>query len=83
MIAWFLATPAGHACAAGLAIAAALGLAALKLVSVGRQQERARQQTDSLDAIRTRRSSDEKVDGLGPDAVERDLGKWVRDREPK
>jgi hypothetical protein len=79
VIAWFLTTRVGRYLAIGLAVASALGLAALKLISAGRSQERARQQADNLNAIRNRRSSDEKVDGLGPDAVGRELGKWVRD----
>ncbi|WEK50297.1 MAG: hypothetical protein P0Y66_22080 [Candidatus Kaistia colombiensis] len=79
MIAWLLATRAGRYLAIGLAIAAALGLAALKLIATGRSQERARQQADTLTAIRNRKTSDEKVDGLGPDALDRELGKWMRD----
>lgn len=79
--AWLLTTRPGRHLAAGLAIAAALGLAILKAISTGRSQERARQQADSLEAIRNRRSSDEKVDGLGPDSVREQLGKWVRDRK--
>lgn len=79
MWAWFLTTRPGRYVVAGLAIAAAIALAALKLISTGRQQERARQQADTLEAIKARRSSDEKVDGLGPDRVRGELGKWVRD----
>jgi hypothetical protein len=83
MIAWFLATRIGRYCAIGAAIAAALGLAILKAISLGKQQERSRQQADTLEAIRNRNTSDEKVDGLGPDAVRRGVNEWVRDRKPK
>jgi hypothetical protein len=79
MWAWLLTTKLGRYVVAGLAIAAALGLAALKLISTGRQQERARQQSDTLEAIKARRSSDEKVDGLGPDDVRDGISKWMRD----
>lgn len=79
MWAWFITTRPGRYVVAGLAIAAALGLAALKLISTGRQQERARQATDTIEAMKARRTSDEKVDGLGPDAMRSELGKWVRD----
>ncbi|WP_040878126.1 hypothetical protein [Kaistia granuli] len=63
-----------------MAIVAGLGLAALKLISVGKQQERSRQQANDLTAIRNRNTSDEKVDGLGPDSMRDKLGEWVRDR---
>ncbi len=79
MIAWFLGTRLGRYVSVGLAIAAAAALAALKLISTGRQQERARQATDTIEAMKARRTSDEKVDGLGPDAVRGELDRWMRD----
>lgn len=79
MIAWFLTTRIGRYLAIGAAFAATIGLALLKAISTGRQQERARQQASTLEAMKARRTSDEKVDGLGPDAVRDGISKWMRD----
>lgn len=79
MWAWFITTKLGRYVVAGVAIAAAIAFAVLKLISAGRQQERARQQSETLEAIKARRTNDEKVDGLRPDAVRSQLDDWMRD----
>lgn len=79
MWAWFLTTKAGRYCVAGAAIALAIFAVVLRLLAMGRAQEKATQTQARLKAISQKRTSDEKVDGLGPAAVGRELDKWMRD----
>lgn len=68
--------------AAGAVILGILG-AALKLISIGREQERAKDDAARLDAIRIRKETDREVDDLAPADVDRRLDEWMRDRPPR
>jgi len=76
---WFLTTRVGRYLAAGAAGLLMLVVLVLRLLALGRQQERARQRADKLKAILKRKISDEKVDSLGADDVRSELSKWMRD----
>jgi len=77
--AWFLATRVGRYAAGVLAIGAIVAVALLKAFAAGRAQQQASQASDKLKAISKKRTSDEKVDELGGDAVRGELDKWLRD----
>ncbi|MDR6952660.1 hypothetical protein J2X65_002019 [Ancylobacter sp. 3268] len=64
----------------GLALAA-WALAA-SLVAAGRSQERARQDAQSLDNLRTRQETDHEISSLGDDAARQRLRRWMRDDKP-
>lgn len=59
----------------------ALALTAWRLVSAGRKSERARQEAQSLDNLRSRQETDNAVDRLDDDARRKRLSGWVRDDE--
>lgn len=59
----------------------AITLAAWRLVSVGRKSERARQEAQSLDNLRSRERTENAVDRLDDDARRKRLSGWVRDEE--
>lgn len=79
MIAWFLATRIGRYCAAALAIVVVIGGVVLKLMAMGRAQERATQTAGRLKAISKRKASDEEVDRMGAGIRQRELDGWMRD----
>jgi hypothetical protein len=79
MIAWFLGSRVGRYIVAGLAVAAAVAVAALKLISAGREQERAARTIGKLTAISRKKTSDEKVDAMGAGDRKRELDGWLRD----
>lgn len=59
----------------------AIALAAWRLVSAGRKSERARQEAQSLDNLRSRERTENEVDRLDDDARRKRLSGWVRDEE--
>lgn len=77
MIGWFFATKVGRYIAAGFAIAAAVGLAVLKVFMAGKAAEKAKQDRASLENLRKRAKTDEEVGGLSGSDVDRRLGRWV------
>jgi hypothetical protein len=77
--AWFLASRVGRYCAAALAIVVVIGGVILKLMAMGRAQERAAQTAGRLKAISKRKASDDKVDAMGASVRERQLDGWMRD----
>jgi len=79
VIAWFLATRVGRYCAAVLAIVVVIGGVILKLMAMGRAQERAARAVGKLTAISKRKTSDEKVDAMGAADRQRALDGWLRD----
>jgi len=79
VIAWFFTTRAGRFLAAGGALALMLAGFALKLLAMGRAQERASQTASKLKAISKRRGSDAEVDQLGAADVDDRLARWMRD----
>ncbi|MCX5495349.1 hypothetical protein OSH11_11575 [Kaistia dalseonensis] len=77
--AWFATSRLGRWLAAAGAIALAIGIAVLKLLAMGRAQERATQQKAKLQAISQRKKSDEDVDRMRAADVDQSLRKWMRD----
>ena len=80
--AWFLASRVGRYCVAALAIVVAIGAVVLKLMAMGRAQERATQTAGRLKAISKRKASDDQVDRMGAGVRRRELDGWMRD-DPK
>lgn len=77
--AWFLASRVGRYCAAALAIVVIIGGVVLKLMAMGRAQERATQTAGRLKAISKKRASDEEVDQMGAGDRRKSLDGWMRD----
>lgn len=83
IVTWFLTSKVGRMLAAGFAIAVAIGIAVLKVFNAGKGAERARQDRQSLENLRSRARTDDEVHGRSDDALERDLSHWVRDDEKR
>jgi hypothetical protein len=79
IVAWFATSKVGRAIAAGAAIALAIGIAVLKIFSAGRDAERAQQDRQSLQNLRTRQETNAEIDGLGGADLDRRVDRWVRD----
>lgn len=62
-----------------LGIVLAAGAIVLRLLSAGRAQERARQDAQSLDNLRSRQETDRDVANLDDARLRGRLGRWVRD----
>ena len=76
VIAWFATSRVGQAIAAGFAIAAAIGVAVLKVFSAGKAAERAKQDAEALDATRTRARINDEIKSLPiPERAKR-LKEW-------
>lgn len=79
IVTWFAATKIGRAIAAGFAVAAAVGIFALKLFNAGKRSERVKQDRDSLKNLRNRQERNEELENLGPADLDRRMRRWVRD----
>lgn len=79
IILWFTTSKVGRAVAAGLAIAAAIGIAVLKVFNAGKATERAKQDRQSIDNFKKRQDTDADINGLGHADVDERLSRWVRD----
>jgi len=62
-------------------LAGAAGLFLLNVYLKGKSDARAAHDRQSLDNLRERNRTDEKIRNLPPDRVRRDLADWVRDGE--
>lgn len=78
--AWFLGTRVGRYVSVGLAIAAIVGFAILRVLAMGRAQQRASDTADRLKAISSKRGSDDEVDRMDAGARRRELDDWMRDK---
>lgn len=76
---WLATSKVGRALAAGLGIAAAIGLAIAKVFSAGKAAERAKQDQQSLDALRTRAEIEDKVARMPVSDRAKQLKEWSRD----
>jgi uncharacterized membrane protein YraQ (UPF0718 family) len=76
--AWFVTSKVGRAIAAGAAIALAIGIAVLKVFSAGKDAERARQDRQSLENLRSRAKTDDEVHRLSDSDLNKRLDRWVR-----
>ena len=80
MIAWFLTTRAGRFLAAGGALALILASFALKLLAMGRAQERAKQAHKNEAAAQDRKDLENEIDALGPADLDRRASRWLSDK---
>jgi hypothetical protein len=82
VVTWFLTSKVGRTIAAGAGIALAVGIAVLKVFSAGKAAERARQDQQSLENLRSRAKTDDEVRNLDVVDFNKRLDRWVRpDRE--
>ncbi|MGL5166654.1 MAG: hypothetical protein ACRC9K_12280 [Afipia sp.] len=73
---WFATSKTGQYIAAGLALAAAIGVAVLKVFNSGKAAERAKQDRQSLENLRERAATNDEIHSLGPDDVRDRLDRW-------
>lgn len=81
IVAWFATSRVGQALAAGLAIAAAIGVAVLKVFSAGKAAERSRQDHQSLENLQQRAKENDEVRTLSGDDLRQRLNRWVSNDE--
>lgn len=75
---WFATSKTGQAIAAGFAVAGAVGIAVLKVFNAGKSAERAREDRQSLENLRSRAKTNDEVSTLGSTDLDKRLSKWVR-----
>lgn len=81
--AWFVTSKTGRMVAAGAALALAVGVAVLKVFSAGKNAERARQDQQSLENMRSRAGSDAEIDNLGHADLDERARRWMRNDESR
>ncbi|MCX5518427.1 hypothetical protein OSH10_08265 [Kaistia defluvii] len=79
MIAWFFATRAGRYIAAGGAFVLVVAGFVLKLLAIGRAQERAAQAHENEVAAQDRKDLENEIDALGPADLDRRASRWLSD----
>lgn len=80
MIAWFMTTRIGRYAAAGLALALATGAVVLRLLAMGREQEKAAQAHKNEAAAQDRKDLENEIDALGPADLDRRASRWLSDK---
>ena len=81
---WFATSKTGRIIAAVGGALLAIGVALLKAFNDGRQAERAKQDQQSLDNLRSRTESDAEINTLNRDDLIRRARRWgVHDDEPR
>ncbi|MET4636139.1 hypothetical protein [Kaistia defluvii] len=79
MIAWFFATRAGRYIAASGASLLVVAGFVLKLLAIGRAQERAAQAHRNEVAAQDRKDLENEIDALGPADLDRRASRWLSD----
>jgi len=80
MCTWFLTTKPGRYLAAGGALAFILAGFALKLLTIGRAQEKAAQAHKNEAAAQDRKDLENEIDALGPADLDRRASRWLSDK---
>lgn len=82
LVAWFVTSPVGRAIAAGLAIAATILVAVLKVFNAGKASERQRQELEGLreanDALTEQKEIRDESRSMPDDDLDRDNSRWLR-----
>lgn len=79
ILAWLTGSKIGRYAAAALAFMAALSVVILKAFLAGQAKERAKQTKASLDALRTRVTTDDEISRLPRADRKRAISEWMRD----
>lgn len=80
LVAWFLASRGGRMCAAALAIVVVIGGVVLRLLAMGRAQERGAQAHKNEVAAQDRKDLENEIDALGPADLDRRASRWLSDK---
>lgn len=78
-VGWFLGTRVGRWCLAAIGLLAAIGAALAKVYSAGKAVQQAKQDRQSLDALRTRAQIEDDVARLPANERASRLKEWSRD----
>lgn len=73
---WLATSKIGQYIMAGLALAAAIGVAVLKVFNAGKAVERSKQDRQSLENLRERAKTNDEIHSLGSDDVRDRLDRW-------
>lgn len=76
IVAWFATSKIGRAIAAGAALVLAIGVAVLKVFSAGKASERARQDQQSLENLRSRANTNDEIRSATDADLERRLNRF-------
>jgi len=75
---WLMGSKAGRITVAVLLTCASVALAFWQAYRSGAASEKAKQQQVSLDALRSRISSDDQISKMSPDARRAELARWMQ-----
>lgn len=77
--AWFMGTRVGRWCLAAIGLFAAIGAALAKVYSAGKAVQQAKQDEQSVDALRTRAQVDDEVARMPANERASRLKEWSRE----